>query len=60
MDDNDSGKLVQLSTYVRDNEQLHEALMTEKRETGLSVSAILRLALTEHCRHRKQFEREET
>jgi len=38
----------QLSTYLPEDSTLYQAVMSECKHTGQGVSAILRLALTEH------------
>ena len=38
----------QLSTYLSEDSTLYQAVMNECKHTGQGVSAILRLALTEH------------
>ena len=50
-------KLVQFSTYVRESDPLYMATMEEKKRTGLGVSNILRVALTEYHRHRGRLQR---
>lgn len=40
--------LKQLSTYLPEDSALYQAVMSECKHTGQGVSAILRLALSEH------------
>ena len=40
--------LKQLSTYLPEDSTLYQAVMSECKHTGQGVSAILRLALSEH------------
>lgn len=39
--------LKQLSTYLRESDDLYQAIIAEAKNTGLSISDILRLALIE-------------
>jgi len=41
----------QLSTYLPEDSTLYQAVMSECKHTGQGVSAILRLALSEHYEH---------
>lgn len=47
MNENDKGKLKQLSTYLYEKDNLYRAVRAEAEATGLSISDIIRLSLAE-------------
>ena len=49
MSDN-GDKLKQLCTYLRESDDLYQAVQAESKDTGLSVSDILRLSLNDRYR----------
>jgi len=59
MSDNDDGKtpLKQLSTYLREDDDLYRDVTNEANSTGLAVADILRLALRDRYeRQRAEWE----